>query len=232
MSQYPENWENMGAIARHRWSVAQNKAAPTKPAKAFLENAGSGLVQQYHYYSELIKSNAQGVRGIPDHKERNIIKASYLNNYRDYLAEYMAAGETHDNNVLFYCLVWACDCEQWDYALALADYAVKTVQHSDIFQRDPQTTFADSVFKFANQAFKDKQIKALETCHFVEVFERVVSEKWAINDIVKARYYKLMGLIIEIEEPQLALRYYKIANQLKPDIGVKTRIKELEETAS
>lgn len=233
MSHYPDNWGDMGAKARHAWSVAQGKASAAKGIKPAAANPqkpiGSSLIEQYSYYSEMIKSNAQGLRGIPDHKERNIVKAAYINNYRDYLAEYMSAGETHDSNVLFYCLMWACDCEQWDYALQLADYAVKTTQSTDIVRRDPQAVFANSVFEFANAGYRDQEANSLPNDYFEAVFERVISEPWAINPSLKARYYKLMGLLMQEQQPKTALTYYQHAENLKPDIGVKGRIKELKE---
>ena len=220
----------MGAKARHAWSVAQSKSKviASKPKMATVPEKGS-MAELYSYYSEMVKGYANGLKQIPDHNERNIIKASYLNTFREYLEEYMAKGETHDNNVLFYCLVWACDCQQWDLALELCDYAVKTVQHSDVFDRNHQTVFADNLFRFAEQSYKDDKLKLLESCHFNKVFERVMSERWDINGILKARYYKLKGLLIQSTEPALALEYYNNAEQLKPDIGVKTRIKELKE---
>jgi len=223
-NQRPDNWDSMGAKARHAWSVAQAKnsapaarhTAPLKPTNAIQE--------QYFYYSRMIKSDEQSLKSIPDHAERDKRKPSLLNKYREYLTEYMAAKETHDNNVLFYCLVWACDCEQWDWAIELCDYATLTKQTNDIFRRGHEDICADSVLSFSNKAVKEKTL--LPEC-FSIVFDRITSKTWTVDNITQSQYYKLKGdSIIELQ-PKDALAYFEKAHDLNNTIGVKGRIKAL-----
>lgn len=233
MSTLPDNWEEMGARARHEWHVAHCKAVKATPAATPTVriiaplNPANAIQEQYFYYSKMIKSDEQSLKSIPDHAERDKRKPSLLNKYREYLTEYMAAKETHDNNVLFFCIVWACDCEQWDWAIELCDYATLTKQSNDIFRRGHEDICADSVFVFA-----EKQIKAgalLPDC-FTYVFERITGNAWTVDKITQSRYYKLMGDLITESQPTDALAYFKKANDLNENIGVKGRIKTLEAT--
>ena len=137
----------------------------------------------------------------------------------------MAANETHDNNVLFYCMVWACDVVQWDWALKLCDYAAKTNQKNDNFRRSHAEIVAESVFRFCEKIFKSG---AKMPVIWGDVFSRVFEKKWTVNDDLIARFLKIEADIISETEPKLALNYFKQATALKPDIGVKGRITALE----
>jgi hypothetical protein len=235
MNGYPENWESMGARARHEWGVKQRKLQnmpDSKPAvipvaKSQPTGNGSSLQEQYFYYSTMIKSDEQSLKNIPDHAERDKRKPALLNKYREYLEEYIAAQETHDNNVLFYCMVWACDVEQYDWALMLCDYAVKTNQKNDAFRRSHAEIVADAVFWRCEKIFKSgAKLPAV----WREIFSRVFNKNWLIDSDLTARYLKLEGDIIKETEPKLALQYFQQAQQLKADIGVKGRIAALEKT--
>ena len=137
----------------------------------------------------------------------------------------MAAKETHDNNVLFFCLVWACDCEQWEWAIELCDYATLTKQSNDIFRRGHEDICADAVLSFGNKAMRAKS--PLPDCVGI-VFERITSKAWTVDVITQSQYYKLIGDCITESEPRKALDYFKTADKLNEKIGVKGRIKELE----
>lgn len=229
MSGYPDNWETMGARARHEWGVRQRKLqaqpATAKAATQVGKNPQTSLQEQYFYYSTMIKSDEQSLKSIPDHLERDKRKPALLNKYREYLEEYLSANETHDNNVLFYCMVWACDVEQWGWAVRLCDYAVITQQKNDVFRRSHAEIVADAVFWRCEKIFK---FGAKLPDVWRDIFDRVNGKQWTIDDALLSRYLKLEGDIIKDTEPQTALAYFKKADSLNPTIGVKGRIKALE----
>lgn len=229
MSAYPENWESMGARARHEWGVKQRKSLNNPQAKPVASTssqaAQESLKQQHFYYATMVKSDNESLKNIPDHGERDKRKPSLLNKYREYLEEYLAAKQPYDNNVLFWCMVWACDVEQWAWALTLCDYAVTTNQQNDNFRRSHAEIMADAVFKVSDKLFKSG---AKLPDVWRDIFGRLTSKAWVIDTDLQARYLKLEGDVIKEAEPKLALDYFKQALTLKADIGVKGRIDALE----
>lgn len=247
MNAKPDNWDEMNAIQRHEWHVEQCRlqkqaAKPTTSIKQpyaqhkqhqrnareqmrpVQELNGSPTQKQYFYWSTMVKEDAERLCNMPDHAERDKLKPTLLNKYREYLAEYMAVGETHDNNVLFWCLVWACDCQQFDYAIELTDYAVKTKQSSDIFKRSHEDFCADAIYGVVEKLLKQNQPLP---DFFYSVFYRIKAEQWQVSPVFASRYYKTAGDDIREPDPTLALSYFQTALALNPDVGVKTRIKEL-----
>lgn len=229
----PENWDSMGVIERDQFLRNQNRQKLVENKKESIKQPvenekPDSLQNQYFYYSTMIKSDDMSLKNIPDHSERNKLKPVFINKYREYLEEYMAAKETHDNNVLFNCMVWACDVEQWDWAIELCDYAIETQQKQpENWRRSHVEIVADAAFKACEKVFKsgEKMPKL-----WLDIFNRLIEKQWLIDDDLFARYLKIEGEIIKETEPQKALEYFKRAQDLKPDIGVKGRIKELEKT--
>jgi hypothetical protein len=66
---------------------------------------------------------------------------------------------------------------------------------------------------------------------FIAVFERITEEKWTVDAITQSKYYKLIGDTIIETLPNDALTYFKKAQELNNTIGVKGRIKTLEESS-
>ena len=225
----PENWEDMGAIERHQWSTKHLTLVERAKNTAQQAKDKNPLHEQYFYWSTLIKSDEQSLKSIPDHAERDKRKPALLNKYREYLTEYMAAKETHDNNVLFYCLVWACDCEQWDWAIELCDYATKTKQTNTVFRRGHEDVCSDAVLVIAYLLFKTAE--KLPDC-FMTVFDRMTTKAWTIDNITQSKFYKLMGDALDSTEPNKALSYFKAAHELNETIGVKGRINRLTDLLS
>ena len=170
------------------------------------------------------------LKSIPDFDDRIAPKAKMIAKYRHYLTEFMAASEGEQNDVLFLNMVWAGDTGKDDaWMLELADFAHNTEQKpvKPWFKSDPATLIADQVFQKTDKSFRENG-SISET--FTQVFERILNKTWTVHTFTRARYHRLMGLFnIELEQWEPALENLIIADELKDDIGVKGRIKTLQE---
>lgn len=162
-----------------------------------------------------------------DHAKRNEAKRGVLDKYRDYLQAWMDAEQTAQNDVLVMNVVWAWDAADYDWFMPLAEYAIKTQQTITWTKRNLATLLSDSIVQASAEAFK-----AEDTCleHvFWWAFERVFTWPLSAKDIISAHFYKLAAQLNEREgNLPLALDYYRRADALKGDIGVKGKIKDLE----
>lgn len=162
-----------------------------------------------------------------DHAARNRAKGMLLDKYRDYLRGWMAAGNTHQNEVLVYNAMWAMDSEQWEWMQELVSYAVETHQVLTWTKRSLPTLVADTVVQTTESRFKVGDTST----ESVFWWAYGVVSAWPITakNIILAHYNKVAGQIRERDQAYgEALMHYREADRLKPDIGVKTRIKELE----
>ncbi len=162
-----------------------------------------------------------------DHAARNRAKGALLGNYRDYLRGWMAAGNTHQNEVLVYNAMWAMDSEQWEWMQELVSYAVETHQVLIWTKRNLPTLVANTIVQTTESRFKAGDTSTEPV--FWWAYD--VVEGWPITakNIILAHYNKVAGQIRERDQAfGEALMHYREADRLKPDIGVKTRIKELE----
>lgn len=165
-----------------------------------------------------------------DHAARNEAKRAVLDKYRDYLQSWMDDGQTSQNEVLVFNVIWAWDTGDYDWFMPLAEYAVQTQQTISWTKRNLPTLLADSIVQAAADAFKadDRSLEAV----FWWAFERVFAWPLSAKDIISAHFYKLAAQLQEREgELALALAYYQQADALKGDIGVKGKIKDLEKQA-
>ena len=180
------------------------------------------------------------LKAIPDHAERDRLAPGLLEKYREFLAEWMARGETHQNGVLVMNIVWAVNAQRWDVLLPLADYAVKTQQVLTFFDRDLPTFVADSVRDYAEHLYKVSQqgqdkgeLTLFELPQiFRDVLSRIVENAWMVNYVSVAKCHKLAGLEAEAHRRwHKAVEHYTLANQY-PNVGVKTRLENAQKHLS
>ncbi|RVU83824.1 hypothetical protein EOL70_13430 [Leucothrix sargassi] len=214
-------------MAAHNKRAGDNKSSAPKPVVVpAVQPTGDG---EYAIYQAQCKADWDGLKAEPDHAERDRRKPALLDKYRDYLTAFMESEETQ-NDVLVMNIVWAGDAKDWLWLEELADFAVRTHQVFSLFKSDPMHIAADAVFIEAERVFKLKQEQQDFTDSVFEVFNRIFKDRvltgtWSFNKSLKARYYKLSADLPASNETKL--EYYEIANDLKNDIGVKGRIKDL-----
>jgi hypothetical protein len=214
-------------MASHNKRAADTKSAAPKPVVVpAVQPVGDG---EYAIYQAQAKADWDGLKAEPDHAERDRRKPALLDKYRDYLSAFMESEETQ-NDVLVMNIVWAGDAKDWLWLEELADFAVRTHQVFSLFKSDPMHIAADAIFIGAELLFKQKQELGDFTDSVFEVFNRIFKDRvltgtWSLNKSLKARYYKLAAELSDNKNRQL--EYYVIADDLKNDIGVKGRIKDL-----
>lgn len=216
-------------LADHRRTCEQRKQPPPAHRQAPAAPADAG---DYSVLAAACKQDADHLKATypDDYAARNRAKGTLLDKYRDYLNGWMAAGHTHQNDVLVYNAMWALDSESWEWMQELVSYAVATHQVITWTKRNLPTLVADTLVQSAEARFKDgdKQMESV----FWWAFGEVANWPLTAKNIILAHYHKLAGHIRERDKacPD-ALHHYRQADTLKPDIGVKTRIKDLEKRA-
>ena len=212
-------------INKHRQKIEDvNKPVKRKPRDGLLipENAAP----DFKVWLVSVIADNKLLKAMPNHDDRDKTKPDLVAKYKNYLIQWMASEQQHENQVLLFNLVWAADIQDWDWMLELADYAVVSEQDLSAigFTRNAVTFAADAVFQVADTAQKSNS-EPLPV--FTEIFERVDAGTWSINESFSAYIYRLMGILLMESEPEKALVYLETATKLKHDIGVKTRIDSL-----
>jgi hypothetical protein len=198
----------------------------------------SGLSREYDVLKELVRSDHQRIKNMDDTDKIKREKSRLVNQYRDYLTAWMEAGERHNNDVLFFNIVWAADVREWDWLLKLTDYAVATGQVNDIFKSSPESIAAREIYYAADRAIEyhdnraTKSIDLIPIC-FGTVLEKVESGAWTIPKALKGKFFKIAGIICQFtggaENLLKAQDYYTQAESLDSKVGCKGRLKEVTE---
>lgn len=147
-----------------------------------------------------------------------------LPKYLDYVQRYRDSGLNHPNPVLMQVLVWLFDTEQFEQALALADFAMQQGQvMPERFKRDIPTFLADTLIEWAEA---EHEAKRSPEPYLTLLLPRVDGE-WQLYERIPARYHKLLGIIaMEQEQWSEAIARFERAAELYPAIGVKTRLED------
>lgn len=147
-----------------------------------------------------------------------------LPKYLDYVQRYRDSGLNHPNPVLMQVLVWLFDTEQFEHALALADFAMQQGQvMPERFKRDIPTFLADAIIEWAEA---EHEAKRSPEPYLTLLLPRVDGE-WQLYERIPARYHKLLGIIaMEQEQWSEAIAHFDRAAELYPAIGVKTRLED------
>lgn len=179
---------------------------------------------EYEVLRDLVASEWSSLKSTSDRVEKSAKQKSLLEKYREFLNAYMAGGETYHNTLLFYCLVWAADVGDFDFAIVIGDYIVKTGQHFELgFKRNAITICCDEIMLKQEQAFeKDKVL----TPAFLTVFEKLKTKQWRVDNVVSlGKFYRMVGRFAEESgDMKQAYDYYCEAETINPRAGVKKMI--------
>lgn len=187
------------------------------------------LSREYEVLKQLVHADYQRLKNTPDdgtkHKQQ---KTTLLNNYREYLTGWIAAGEKHNNDVLFFNIVWAADVGDWDWLLKLTDYAIATGQTNTVFKSNAESIAAREI-QFAADALL--KVGIVLQPWFFAAFEKIKADEWVVHNSIKAKFYKVAGIDAQGRgDLEIARDYYTIADELYPNVAVKGRLKEVIES--
>lgn len=211
-----------------RWATHRAAAKPTTASRSggnASRDAGCDPSRDYAMWAAACKQDWDALKAIPDHAVRNRRKPAMLDKYRDYLSRwaYDYRQNPHQNDVLTRNLVWACDAEQWEYALQLADDCVATNQVMTFIERPPATFVTDSLVQWMEKNTAPLSIATLAA----NIAERVEQQQWDINHVSAAKLYRALAKHEKTTHPEFALVHATKAHDLYPNVGVKTLIEDL-----
>lgn len=210
-------------------NTQQSKNSVSK-APANHQDIDDSVTGEQDVWQVQAKADWARLKSIKDHDERHSHNPAVLNNYRDYLSDYIKKDKSEQNKVLVMNIIWAVDCGEYKWALELAKYAVRNAQKS-LFGRDIQTFVADAILQEADKRYKVHPLDLSMDSHLMATLYEVDSGRWVLNphDIIRAKLHRQAGLNAERDgDYTAALKHYKTAQNLKNDIGCKGRIIEMQ----
>lgn len=228
------------SLARQR----QRQARQRQQASVVVSVDTEGKAEQYRAALGKLHKSQQMLKMIADLSERShTAVVEILPNHLGYVRHWLAAGNTHQNDVLTQCVVWVVDGGEWKLLLELAEPAVRLKMPLHWMRRSLAEFVADGVFRAAEAVYKvelrDAKRKPSSVpddsglfAAFWWVLEKLDAAEhgWAdANNVIKARYHKLGGLLrMADDDAQAALRHFTAADQLYPNIAVKGKITDAE----
>ncbi|WP_439239053.1 phage terminase small subunit [Lonepinella sp. BR2919] len=172
----------------------------------------------------LLARHKKDLKLIQSTEKKAEYKKSILPDYLPWIDGALKTGTGKQDNVLMTWLVWAIDCQQFNLALTIADYAIhQQLKLPEPFTRTLGTMLAE---EFADQA-KTAQLakQPFEVSYLARVAELVADED--MPDESRARLYREWGLLQMANNPTKALAILERALQLNPKIGVKGEVRKL-----
>ncbi|AMO55980.1 hypothetical protein GZ77_07225 [Endozoicomonas montiporae] len=126
-------------------------------------------------------------------KERKVqVKRDHLlPKYEEFVNQLVKDEKKH--LIIAWYMVWLFDCDEIDSALSLVEYCeLHSVPMPERIKRKASTFAADEVFAWAEKAFENEQSP---NPYFNRLFTRIHSNELDVPDELRAKYYKLAGLI-------------------------------------
>lgn len=204
---------------------------------------------QYRQALAAMHQDQNTLKSLTDHAERNRLGVEeMLPKHIGYVRHWLAAGQTHQNDVLVQCIVWAADGGAWAELQELATHAIRLKMPLHWMRRSLAEFVADAIFRATEAEFKTQRNNVLLSSEtdmhvvinhglyqaFVWALKEIESHQngWAeVNNVIHARYHKMAGqlqLAMTNGQPGAALQHFIRADALYPNIGVKSKIKELQ----
>lgn len=227
----------MSLMRRHQAEVYHQATL-----KAVVAANRSHQVDEYRLMLNRMHQDQQQLKQLPDHLERNRKAVEeFLPNYLGYLRAWLAAGQTHQNDVLTQCVVWVVDGGRWDLLQELAGAALRLSLPLHWMKRSLAEFVADGVFRAAEAVHKTR-LKTPEAAlspseqaifsafWWVQQSLSQAEHGWAqANQVIRARFHKLAG-VLSLQKGNLpaAYEHFSEADRLYPNIAVKGKLKEVE----
>lgn len=202
----------------------------------------SSQVDHYRLMLGRMHQDQQQLKQMPDHLERNRVAVEeLLPKYLSYVRDWLAAGQTHQNDVLTQCVVWVVDGGRWDLLAELAGAALRLSLPLHWMKRSLAEFVADGVFRAAEAVHKTR-LKTPEAAlspseqaifsafWWVQQSLSQAEHGWAqANQVIRARFHKLAG-VLSLQKGSLiaAHEHFLEADRLYPNIAVKGKLKEVE----
>ena len=175
-------------------------------------SAEQEIFHNFRQHSALLKS-------IQSEKSREAEKAKLLPEYAGHIEGVIVGNSS--SPIFAGLTLWAIDAGKLDQAARMAAHAIrKKLEFDDEFKRTAPEVFVEDI---AKKVLDGQQI----TLTSLETLLKVLVDV-DINDKIRAKLYKAYAQLIETDQPDTALAYYRQADSLDERSGVKKKIAELE----
>lgn len=198
---------------------------------AALEGAASVADQnkamtQYEMQLKLLYEHKRRLKTVQSSERKAEVKASFIPEYRDYLAGVVQSDSGQANDVLTTVMLWCIDAGEYSQGLDLAEYVFKhDISMPDQYERTAPTLVAEEI---ANQALKFADSETPVALQHLERTSELVAEL-DIYDQVRAKLMKALGITYgKHKDNERAIHHLKKALELDEKSGVKKLILEFE----
>ena len=179
------------------------KATPKRAAArhAVIGSGAAGMIGRQQLNALLDNALEEDLRGLKTIKsvERKIEvkRAQLLPKYRDYVARLRGADQAHD--LLGFYMVWLFDAGEIEAALDLGFYMAEMgFSLPERFNRDVSTFLADAVLEWADAEYEaERSPEPYFSTLFAHVDGSDDTPAWDLPDALRAKYYRLRGLLDE-----------------------------------
>ncbi|WP_439327904.1 phage terminase small subunit [Lonepinella sp. BR2357] len=172
----------------------------------------------------LLARHKKDLKLIQSTEKKAEYKKAILPDYLPWIEGALKTGTGKQDNVLMTWLVWAIDCQQFNLALTIADYAIhQQLKLPEPFTRTLGAMLAEEFADQAKTALLAKQ--PFNVSYLARVAELTADED--MPDESRARLYREWGLLQMATNPTQALATLERALQLNPQIGVKGDVRKL-----
>ncbi len=179
----------------------------------------------YDLMLSLLRRHKRDLKQIQSNERKEAFKRSILPDYLPWIEGALSARSGKQDDVLMHWLVWAIDCEEYQLALKIAEYALSyDLVLPEQFERTLATVIAETFANKALYADTEAQQDYLLT-YLLKV--QTLTDGQDMPDLARAKLYKMIGLFSEKHAPEYALDTLSRALKLNPFIGVKTAVKRL-----
>ncbi|WP_071058142.1 phage terminase small subunit [Pelistega sp. MC2] len=193
---------------------------------ALQENPTQQVSNKYQLMLAKLATDKRRLKEVKSLERRTEIKKEILPDYYDWLDGALASEQGNQDDVVVTILVWLLDVGDFERALAVGQYAIRSqMTMPDQFERDIQTVIVDEISDAALKAQKNNQSFSLDCLYQAEA----IADGHDMADPAKAKLYKA----IAVEEHakgalEEALRHYRLAESLNERVGVKKLIQAIE----
>lgn len=179
----------------------------------------------YEIMLRLLSRHKRDLKRIQSNERKAQFKKQVLPDYMPWIKGALEVGSGKQDDILMTWLVWAIDCEEYQLALTLADYALfHDLALPENFNRTLATLIAE---EFSDKAqFTEGEQQGYFLAYLLRV--KQLTDGHDMPDQSRARLYKAIGQLSLENAPEQALEALNRANKLNPNIGVKTIIKRLQ----
>lgn len=179
---------------------------------------------EYEKMLYLLTRHKKDLKMLQSMERKAEFKKGILPHYLPWIEGVLKTGAGKQDNVLMTWLVWSIDCNEYELALQIADYALhQDLVLPDNFNRTVPTMLVEEFADKAKQAQKTQQ--SFDIAYLQRVEE--LTKDCDMPDESKARLFREMGLLLKDTSPQQALAYLERALTLNINIGVQGEVKKL-----